>query len=124
MLAHQLRGVGGEQDAPGHHAEILVAIGEGFGMAVVAYVAEAGLLQQLGYAVACVEPFRIELVGDYTHLVVHDNFARDQAFPILADRTLPTNEMMLVNPLPRAPVEVVVHVAAVGNVQYDLPAGA
>ncbi len=123
MLAHQLRGVGGEKDAPRHHAEILVPIGEGFGMAMVADVAEARLLQQLGDAVACIEAFGIKLVGDYTHLVVDNNFARDQPFPILADRTLATDEMMLINPLPRPPFEVVVHVAAVGNVQYDLPAG-
>src|SRR5262245_8761623 len=93
-------------------------------MPMVTDIAETCLLQELGDTVACIEPFGIKLVGDYTHLVVHDNFARDQAFPILADRTLPTDEMMLIDPLPRAPIEVVVHVAAVGNVQYDLPARA
>ena len=122
--AQQLRGIGGEKDAPRHHAEILIAIGKGFGVAVMADVAEAGLLQQLGDAVACVKPLGIELVGDHTHLVVDDHFARDQPFAILANGALAADEVMFIDPLPRPPLEVVVHVAAIGNVQYDLAAGA
>src|SRR5258705_14008194 len=92
-------------------------------MAVMADVAETGLLQQFGYAAARIEPLGVELIGDHAHLVVHDNFARDQTFPILADRALTADEVVVVDPLPRAPIEVVVHVAAVGNVQYDLATG-
>ena len=83
LLAHrQVRGVGGQQDAPRHHAEVLVAVGYGLGMAVVAHVAEAGLLQQLADAFARVEALGVELVGDHAHLVVHDDFARDQALAV------------------------------------------
>ena len=69
------------------------------------------LLHQLGDAVARVEPFGIELVGDHAHLVVHDHFARDQALAVLADGALAAHEVVLVDPLPRALVEVLVHVA-------------
>src|SRR5262245_65202227 len=93
-------------------------------MAVMTDVAETGLLQKLADAVAGVEPLGIELVGDHAHFVVHDNFARDQAFPVLADRALAADKVVFIDPLPRPPVEVVVHMAAVGNVQYDLPTGA
>ena len=93
-------------------------------MTVVAHVAEAGLLHQLADAFARVEALGVELVGDHAHLVVHDNLARDQAFPVLADGALAAHEMMLVDPLPRALVEVLVHVAAVGDVEHQLAAGA
>ena len=107
MLAHrQLRCIGREQDAPRHHAEVLVAVGQRLGVAVMADVAEAGLLQQLGDAVARVEPLGIELVGDHAHLVVDDHLARDQPLAILADGALAADEVMLVDPLPRAPLEV------------------
>src|SRR5262245_194165 len=93
-------------------------------MAVMTDVAETGLLQQLTDAVAGVEPLGIELVGDHAHFVVHDNFARDQAFPVLAYRALAADKVVVIDPLPRTPIKIVVHVAAVGNVQYDLPTGA
>ena len=124
-LAHrQMRRVGRQQDAARHHAEVLVAVGQRLGVAVVAHVAEAGLLQQLADAFARVEPLGIELVGDHAHLVVHDHFARDQAFAVLADGALAADEVVLVDPLPRALVEVLVHVAAVGDVEHELAAGA
>src|SRR5262249_15462264 len=122
VLAHEMWRIGGQQDPPRHHAKVLVAVGQRLGMAMVAGVAEAGLVQQLADTVARVEPLGIELVRDYAHLVVDDNLARDQAFPVLANRALAADEMVLVDPLPRPAVEVVVHVAAVGNVQDDLPA--
>ena len=76
-LAHrQVRSVGAEQeDAARHHAEVLVAVGERLGVAVMADVAEAGLLQQLADALARVEALGIELVGDHAHLVVDDHLA-------------------------------------------------
>ena len=112
-----------EQDAPGHHAEVLVAVGERLGVAVVAHVAEAGLLHQLADALARVEALGIELVGDHAHLVVHDDLARDQPLAVLADGALAAHEVMLVDPLPRALLEVLVHVAAVGDVEHQLAAG-
>jgi hypothetical protein len=120
----QLRRVGGQENAARHHAEVLVALGVGLGVAVVAHVAEARLLHQLGDAFARVEPLGVELVGDHAHLVVHDHLARDQPLAVLADRALAADEVMLVDPLPRALVEVLVHVAAVGDVEHQLAAGA
>ena len=93
-------------------------------MAVVAHIAETGLLQQLADAFARVEPLGVELVGDHAHLVVHDHLARDQPLAVLADGALAADEMVLVDPLPRALVEVLVHVAAVGDVEHQLAAGA
>ena len=93
-------------------------------MAVVADVAEAGLLHQLGDAFARVEPLGIELVGDHAHLVVDDHLARDQPLAVLADGALAAHEVVLVDPLPRALLEVLVHVAAVGDVEHQLAAGA
>ncbi len=118
-----MRRVGGQQDAARHHAEILVAVGQRLGVAVVAHVAEAGLLQQLADALARIEPLGIELVGDHAHLVMHDDLARDQALPVLADGALAAHEVVLVDPFPRALVEVLVHVPAVGDVEHELAAG-
>src|SRR5262249_17322156 len=99
------------------------AVRQRLGVAVVADVAKTGLLQQLADAVAGVKAFGIELVGDHTHFVVHDNFAGDQAFPVLADRALAADEMVVVDPLPRALIEVFVHVPAIGDVEHQLAAG-
>ena len=55
--------------------KILVALGVRLGVAVMADVAEAGLLQQLADALARVEPLGIELVGDHAHLVVDDHLS-------------------------------------------------
>ena len=93
-------------------------------MAVVAHVAEAGLLQEFRDAFAGVEPLGVELVGDHAHLVMDDHFARDQALAVLADRSLPAHEMVFVDPLPRAPLEMLVHVGAVGDVEHQLARGA
>ncbi len=118
-----MRRIGGEQDAPRHHAEVLVAVGQRLGVAVMAHVAEAGLLHQLGDALARVEPLGVELVGDHAHLVVHDHLARDQPLAVLADGALAADEVVLVDPLPRALVEVLVHVPAIGDVEHELSAG-
>ena len=90
------------------------------GHAVVADVAEAGLLQQLADAFARIEPLGIELVGDDAHLVVDDDLAADQPFAVRRQRALAADEMMLVDPLPGAAVEVLGHVGAVGDVEHQL----
>ena len=124
LADRQLRRIGRQQDAARHHAEILVAVGKRLGVAVVANVAEAGLLHELADALARVEPLGIELVGDDAELVVHDDFARDQAFAIAGKRALAADEVVLVDPLPRAALEVVGHVGAVGDVEHELAGGA
>ena len=124
LADRQLRRVGRQQDAARHHAEILVAIGQRLGVAVMADVAEAGLLQQLADAFARVEALGVELVGDDAELVVHDDLARDQAFAVARQRALAAHEMMLVDPLPRAALEVIGHVGAVGDVEHELAGGA
>ncbi len=124
LLAHrQMWRIGAQQKAPRHHAQVLVAVGQRLGVAVVAYVAEAGLVEQLGDALARIEALGVELIGDHAHLVVDDDLARDQALSILADRALTADEVVLVDPLPRALVEVLVHVPAVGDVEHQLSAG-
>ncbi len=109
-----------KQQAARHHAEILVAVGQRLGVAVVADVAEAALLEQLGDAVARVEALGVELVGDDAELVVDDHLARDEPLAVGRERALAADEMMLVDPLPRAPLEVVGHIGAVGDVEHEL----
>ena len=124
-LAHREDGrVGAQEDAPRHHAEVLVALGVRLGVAVVADVAEAGLVEQLADALAGIQALGIELVGDHAHLVVDDDLAGDEPLPVLADGALAAHEVVLVDPLPGAPLEVLVHVGAVGDVEHQLAAGA
>ncbi len=117
------RRIGGQQDAARHHAEILVAIRDALGAAVVADVAEAGLFQEPRDTFARIEALGVELVGDHALLVVDDDFARDQALAVGRDRALAAHEMVLVDPLPRAALEVLGHVGAVGDIEHDLARG-
>ena len=116
----KLRPIGRQQQAARHHAEVLVAVGQRLGVAVMADIAEPGLLQELADALARIEPLGVELVGDDADLVVHDHLARDEAFPVARQRALPADEMVLVDPLPRAALEVIGHVGAVGDVEHEL----
>src|SRR5262249_59421043 len=93
-------------------------------MAVVADIAKARHLHELGDAFPRVKALGVELVCDHAHLVVDDHLARDQPLAILADGALAADEEMLVDPLPRALVEVLVHVPAIGDVEHELPARA
>ena len=86
----------------------------------MADVAEAALLEQPRDALARVEALGIELVGDDAHLVVDDDLAADQALAVGRQRALAADEVVLVDPLPGAALEVVGHVGAVGDVEHEL----
>ena len=69
---------------------------------------------------ARVETLGVELVGDHAHLVVHDDLARRSGVRGRRERALAANKVVLVDPLPRAALEVVGHVGAVGDVEHEL----
>ena len=89
----------------------------------MADVAESGLLHQLADGLARVEALGIKLIGDDAQLVMDDDFARDQPVAVAGQRALAADEVMLVDPFPRAALEVIGHIGAVGDVEHQLAGG-
>ena len=100
LADRQLRRIRRQQDAARHHAEILIPVGHSLGGAVMADIAEAGLLEQLRDAGAGIEALGVELVGDHAGLVIDDDLTRDEPVAFLADRAFAADEMVFVDPLP------------------------
>src|SRR5271165_5981861 len=85
-------------------------------------IGEPGAGQQRFEALLRVEPFGIELVGDDAALGVHDDLAADQPVAIPGEVALATDEMVLVDPLPGARLEMVAHPIAVHQIHDKGPA--
>ena len=77
-----MRGIGRQQQTARHHAEVLIAIRKRLGVAMVAHVAEAAFVEELGNALFGVESLGVKQVGNDARLVVDKDFAADEAFAV------------------------------------------
>ena len=87
---------------------------------VHAHATEAGALEQLVDLVRRIEPLGVELVGQHALLGVDHDFAGQQALAVFGERPLAADELVLVDPLPGALLEMAAHPVAVGQVHDQL----
>src|SRR5271155_573696 len=87
-------------------------------------IAKAGADQQGFEALFRIEPLGIELIGDNAAFGVNDDLAADQPVAVAGKIALATNEVILVDPFPRARLEISAHPIAVHQVHDQRAAGA
>ena len=83
----------------------------------------AGAGQQRFEALLRIEPLGIKLVGDDAALGVHDDLAADQPVAVPGEVALAADEMVLVDPLPGARLEMMAHPVAVHQIHDERSAG-
>ena len=84
---------------------------------------EPGALKQHADLVSGIQTFGIELVGDDTLIGVGHNLARHQATAVLGQGPFAADELVLVDPLPRAALVMLFQPCPVGNVEVQHAAG-
>ena len=110
----------GDQVAPGHHTQILVAVGLCGHRLFLFYLGEAVFTQEVQQGLQAVEPLAVELIGDHAFFHVGDDFSRDQPLVVGGEGSLPANEVVLVYPLPTARFKGLAHVVTIGDVDQQL----
>ena len=79
--------------------------------------------QQLFDPLARVESLGVELVGNHALLGVDHHFSRDEALAVGGQGAFAADELVLVDPLPGAALEVMPHPFAIDQIQCDRPLG-
>ncbi len=110
------RCLGGQEQPVLDHAEILVARRIRRRDRMEAEIAEAGALHQRFHALLRIEALGIELVGDDAALGVHHHLAADQPVAVFGEAALAAHEMVLIDPLPGARLEMRSHPLAVHQI--------
>src|SRR5271170_1365543 len=87
-------------------------------------IAKAGADQQGFEALFRIEPLGIELICDNAAFGMNDDLATDQPVAVAGEIALATDEVVLVDPFPRARLEISAHPIAVHQVHYQRPTGA
>ena len=79
--------------------------------------------QQRVQAFFRIEPLGIELIGDDAALGVDHDLTADQPIAILGKIALPADEMILVDPFPRARIKITAHPLAIHQIHDERSAG-
>ena len=87
-------------------------------------IGKAGADQQGFEALFRIEPLGIELIGDNAAFGMDDDLATDQPVAVAVEIALATDEVILVDPFPRARLEISAHPIAVHQVHDQCAAGA
>ena len=77
---------------------------------------KAGAANQRREALPRIKPLGIELVGDDAALGMHDDLAADQSVAVAGQGALAAHEMVLIDPFPRARLEMAAHPFAVHQI--------
>ena len=118
----RVRRLAGQEQPVRHHAEILVARRIRRQQLMEAEIGKAGAAQERFEALFRIEPFGIELVGDDAALGMDHDLAADQPVAIAGEVAFAADEMVLVDPFPRARVEMSAHPVAVHQIHDQRPA--
>src|SRR4051795_889459 len=86
-------------------------------------IGEPGAGQQHFEALLRIEPLGIKLVGDDAALGMHDDLPADQPVAVPGEVALAANEMVLVDPLPGARLEMMAHPVAIHQIHHERSAG-
>jgi hypothetical protein len=111
--------LGPDDHAMGHHPEVLAAVRTGLGTLAHLDVLVARALEPPLDTRRVIETLRVELIGDDAALGVYDHLPGDQPLCIPREGALPAHEVVLVDPLPRARLEVVALPVAVGQIEQQ-----
>ena len=113
------RGVRGDENPMGHHAEILIPVGAAQNAAVIAGADETAGKEEGVELFACVETFGVELIDEDAALGVGDDFAADEARAIGGEHAFAADEVVPVDPFPRPGFEIFPHPISVGNIHRE-----
>src|SRR5215471_20300223 len=111
------------EQAVRHHAEILIALRIRCEQRVEPDIGEPGALDQRLEPLLRIEPLGIELVGDDPALGMDDDLPADQPVAIPGEVALAADEMVLIDPLPGARLEMSAHPVAIHQIHDERAAG-
>ena len=117
------RRLAGQKQPVRHHAEILIAGRIRRQQRMKADIGETGAGQQRVEALFRIEPLGIELIGDDAALGMDHDLTADQPIAILGEIALAADEMILVDPFPRARIEMTAHPLAIHQIHDERSAG-
>src|SRR5215472_11908177 len=86
-------------------------------------IGEAGAGQQRLEALLRIQSFRIELIGNNAALCVDHDLPADEPVTIFGEVSLAANEMVLVDPFPRAWIKMTAHPLAIHQIHNERSAG-